>query len=553
MPHRVPTPTVRAPILRPTSRGLDAGKLTRGAERVLEVAPHHAIELPEGVALEDGLDATERSAVDHLARRHYGSWRAARAGTLTVAGLDLAELFELELLARCFLPAALLERTVPAGTVAEGFAAGPAGVLAALGADVRAGAPPPEAPFPRRPPSWPARGVARLGVPARARGEVVCVGYWHLEPVFARLAADRGPRPVAAGVALPGLGLLAAVRAAARGGWIGHPSARARGRARRVAERSLAGVSALGGGALAAALDRWALDELRGLAGDAVARAERARVALGRGAVRLVLLPHDGPEDSRAWALVSRAAGVPTLLVQHGFDARLGVPDKGHVDVVALWSERNRETVPAGSAARVEVTGNPGAEHLARPARRARGRERSIVLVDYPSRVSLRVPARIRARHVATALAALAAARPGSTAVVRPHPADRESRAYARLGNERLRIEVDTGTPIERLLASADLCIGSLSTATLQAAAAGVPVVMLDLTGSERPWPFDGTALPVARGESELVERVHEAAAAPGVVGEEAAREALGARPGATNAVCELIAELVTTGAGPPG
>ena len=160
-----------------------------------------------------------------------------------------------------------------------------------------------------------------------------------------------------------------------------------------------------------------------------------------------------------------------------------------------------------------------------------------VVLVDYPSRMSARVHQRVSARHVATAISAARRALPGTPVVVRPHPSDAEPGAYGALGSR-----VDATTGIEQLLERCSLCIGSVSTATLQSAAMGIPTIQLDVSGADdRPWPLDGSVLPRARDEDELV-----AMMAGRIEGSaESARVALGARRGATSAVVDLITELI--------
>jgi hypothetical protein len=100
-------------------------------------------------------------------------------------------------------------------------------------------------------------------------------------------------------------------------------------------------------------------------------------------------------------------------------------------------------------------------------------------------------------------------------------------------------VSVDQTTPIEPLLGTAGLCVGALSTATLQSAALGVPTVFLDVSGIERPWPFDGAAdaLPRVTGHDGSLDAVPDPPRA-------AAREALGARADATERVAELISSF---------
>ena len=90
-----------------------------------------------------------------------------------------------------------------------------------------------------------------------------------------------------------------------------------------------------------------------------------------------------------------------------------------------------------------------------------------------------------------------------------------------------------------------------MSTATLQAAALGVPTVLLDVAGVPRPWPFDGgpDALPLATDARGLAAAADTARRRADVAGAGAAREALGARREAVDDVVALLARL-SAGAG---
>jgi hypothetical protein len=107
-------------------------------------------------------------------------------------------------------------------------------------------------------------------------------------------------------------------------------------------------------------------------------------------------------------------------------------------------------------------------------------------------------------------------------------------------------VTVDTTTPIEPLLGAAGLCVGAMSTATLQAAALGVPTVLLDVAGIPRPWPFDGAAdaPPRVTDADGLAAAADAAHRRDDVAGAGAAREALGARSAAIDDVVALIAQL---------
>ncbi len=552
-------------VLHPGTIGLTDEQLRPGRVLALEVAFSESARLPAGVALDDYVPDGARRDVDAAAWAQLRAWRARRGAELTSDGVDLTHVFEVELLATCFLPLARLRAALPQviaqlaprRLVGAGLSAELLALVAAVAAEhgVRtvgsqhsggsSGALA-QAASPRA-----VRALAATGVPARVRGSVVCVSYWNLEPVLARLAArDSALTPVAYGVTIPLRDRSARLRAAWRGGWLGHPSGRARARSRAQAARLLDGLAAGPDATPEGCVDALALRELRRLSPDAFARHRQARRAFAGGRPRLVVVPFDSPENMRLLLSAAHDAGVGSLLVQHGFDAALNDPDKSEARNVAVWSERDRADVMARSDAAVTVTGNPGAAHLApRRGRRAAARDRSLVLVEYPSRLSALVRERAPGEHVAAALAGLELARPGSTAVIRPHPADPYPAAYLRLAaaHPALSVQVDAGTPIERLLATVDLCVGALSTATLQAAVAGVPVVFLDVGGLRRPWPFGGAGgLPRADGAGALADMVGAALAREDVAGEQAAADALGLREDAIDSVCALVARLAS-------
>jgi hypothetical protein len=299
---------------------------------------------------------------------------------------------------------------------------------------------------------------------------------------------------------------------------------------------------------MASAVHRRALALLADEAPDMLALHAHLGAGARRGRARAALLPYDSPPIARTVLAAGSATGMGSLLVQHGFDSRLGDPDKERAAHVALWSGRDRDDLAGRAAGELTVTGNPGVDHLAgRPAAPRSARGPALVLVEYPSRLSAAVDQRIGARHVEVALRALAHAQPGVQAIVRPHPSELRPQVFAALGSgiEGVHVTVDTVTPIEALAQRCSCCVGALSTATLQAAVLGVPTVFLDLAGVPRPWPFDGApdGFPRATGENELADLLRaRRGAEPEVV--EAAREALGVRNNAVEQVIELAAAV---------
>jgi hypothetical protein len=536
-----------------------------GVDLVAALAQEHGASLPHGTALDDYLGASTRITVDGEAGERYRRWRVKRTEPLTVEGVDLSRIWELEMMAQCFLPAARMLLGLPLALAANApqnlslrhFDMGmkrlareiamSAGVTGEVASDSDSPAHDPI----RGPRPLLAAAADVLGLPSRVKGEVVCMPYWSLYPVIQAIAGGTSRlRPVAARVLLPGLGRSRAISVAVRGGWIGVPSSRSRAASRRAVASALqAAGESTPDDPLDAAIDQYALETLGRIAGDTLAHVWHARGGiLGRG-VRLGVVPFDGEEHARMLLGVLRDAEVPALLVQHGFPARQGDPDMGMADHLAIWCEHERSLAPGRDPATVTVTGNPGAEHLAggMDARRVVS-GRSVVLVDYPGRLTASIDSRVGMRHVAAALEGLAVARPGTVAVIRPHPSDLAASGYLELaaGLDQLRIEIDAVTPIEALLGGADLCVGALSTACLQACALGVPTVLLDVAGVERPWPFDGSPGAIVRcaDADALAEAISAALESREIGGRDAAIEALGVRPGAVQRVVDLVSDL---------
>ncbi|MGI8944841.1 MAG: hypothetical protein ACR2GL_01195, partial [Thermoleophilaceae bacterium] len=293
---------------------------------------------------------------------------------------------------------------------------------------------------------------------------------------------------------------------------------------------------------------------LAAVAPDTLAEMEARGRAFGRGRLRAVVGYSDTAPVPRMNALAARAHGRPVVQVQHGAFAYLpreeGVPsrvlDGWLSDHVAVWSRRDADAFAPHLPGRVEVTGNPGAAGLLDiPAPRAAGK-RALVLGQMPGPLSATADVRVTAAHLRAALTALAAVRPDSEVLVRPHPLDGAREAYRRIALDfpRLDVRVDAGGSVEQAIASASLCVGALSTATLQAAALGLPTVLLDVTGIELEWPFDGGGdFPTARTAAELAELL----AAP-ATGRETALEALGADAGAVERVAALVHAAVEAG-----
>jgi hypothetical protein len=336
----------------------------------------------------------------------------------------------------------------------------------------------------------------------------------------------------------------------AAGGWTGRPNAvqirRSRVRVRRALKR-LGPVVADTADPLGTLLDTRARRLLDQRAGETPALAHSIERSLRRPQVRGVLLSFDSPPDARTVLAAARAAGRPSLVVQHGFWAEPNDPDKTEADVAAVWSERVRDELAPRRRGPIVVTGNPGVEHL-RPHRRMRT-DCTLVMPEYPSRVSLWVDVRVTMRFFEVVLEGLRQTRAGSVALLRPHPADHDLHAYEGLAARfpELQLEIDAVSPIDDLIARCDLCLSGVSTATLQAGMAGLPVVFVNVARVRRPWPFDGASnsLPMATDTNELVGEIPRALGRRGKLPSPIMSEALGVRPGAQDRVVVTLRDLV--------
>lgn len=550
-----------------TAPGAPEDSGLRAGQDLVVTAPASSIDrIERGVLLDDVLTPDDRTAIDRAAIKRMSDWKRERGAQLSPDGVSVVEIWELELFADVFLPevkayiglerlfaapqcsSAILHGADPLARTMIGALARSHGMAILDGEPGASPRYPSSAASPR--PVPPIRRCieatfALTGVPHRVRGNALLVPYWHLEPVFTALAT-RGRCVPIFDFARPQRARPAAlVGNLLRGGWIGRPSLRARSRSRRVLNAAILEVDrSTVRTPLEELLEGRALSFLLQRAGETVAEVANLRSALADEHVKIVVLPFDSPADTRVIVAAAKATQVPTLLVQHGYCVEPNDIDKLLADVVAVWSVRDAsqlaERRPDGE---IVVTGNPGAPRSA--ARRATAdSDVALVLVEYESRLSARMPARIRMDHVRAALEGLAVARPGSDVVIRPHPGDEAPRMYDAVagGFAGLKVRVDPETPIDELIAGSGLCVGATSTATLQAAVAGVPTVFLNVTGNPAAWPFDGeSGVPVAGDAVELAAKI--AALVPGAEGRGRADmcEALGVREDAVASVLSLI------------
>jgi len=551
---------------------LDAGR------QVVLFAPVSAGDLlPAGTLLDDWIGPEQRAAIDASAAAHLSSWSERRSEIDAFLGLPLLAMWEMELLADVFMTTVRIVEGVLHATETQGVrSVSLRGVtpdlsdcleamLGQRGVTVRrseAGtAPAPLLVASARRGGLPSRVIAVTGLPARARGPLVVWPYWHLEGVIGELMADRALAPVFDLLNMPGTPDRRRVALnVARNGWWARPGARARHRSRRRVAAAVAAArrSPVADGPLDRLLDSRSLELLDRRAGDSPADYEAAAKTLRSGDVRCCVLPFDSPPEARALAEAARARAIPVVVVQHG-----GVhpeelqSDRTFADLVAVWSQDDARRIAARARGTLVLTGNPGAPH--RIPVRARGSAHTVVLVESVTRLSTRVDARMPLRHLDAALEALEEARPGTRVTVRAHPSERALDAIRRViaRHPSLRTGLSKGGPIEPLLCEADLCIGAVSTATLQAGALHTPVIMLDVGSGGAPWPLDGTtAVPYVETAAALAAAIPDVLSDPSAEPAGAAElaEALGQRPPgvAVDAVLELIRGAIDSSGGGP-
>jgi hypothetical protein len=363
-----------------------------------------------------------------------------------------------------------------------------------------------------------------VGAPQRVRGNVLMVNAPTSLPVVRALASGGGREPVLDPASLPDLGRAALARALWRGGWVGVPGRlRRRRSARKVSGALNAAAEVAPASEPAAQLGHArAVELLQRRAPDTLALVDRNARALAKGRIEVVAVPFDSLSSVRVLLSASRAAGVPSLLIQHGYAPEPNDPDKGQADHTAAWAERDAREVRERHGRAATVTGNPAAPPRVSPAPATGGA--TLVLVQSPTVFSARWDARVSERFVRRAAEH---AHPGRELVLRPHPLEPSPEAFLRMLPDETHGRVDVHTPLSELLEGCDHCIGGVSTATLQAGVAGLHTAFINATGGELPEPFE-----------------HEGELAQGELA-----EALGVTGDATQRVLDLIDQLAAASA----
>lgn len=542
---------------------------------MLAVDPADGLDLPRGTAWSDHLDARDRWDL----HERIGSLAAAATApfeeAMTVNGLRLAWLWELDV-ARAVGGVASQARALARAARASG-----ARVLASAHPDPRTVAvvravaaaldletelprtvTPPAPPAPPAPAGLRRRVVAaarRAGAPSRLRrGSVVFLSYWPLVPVIDRMIAERGRRPAVL-LARPPQGPGRAIRAALQGGWVGTPGPRARSQARAATEAVLARLAQIPapevrdegidlGPAMAAELTK--IVRRRGTA--ELADAAVLRRALRGGRPSAVLAAWDGEAAGRLLVHLAREAGIRTLVLSHGaYLLPQDVADMDVCDEPLVWTHAVAPPLtPRGRT--VREVGYPVPHGPVPATRSAPARERRVLVLGQPPlRGTPLDEARVTMRQYATAIEAVAAHAPGATVVLRPHPAEgpqAAARALRHAAGAPVTVEIDATTPIAGLHASCHLCVGTVTTASLQAVLAGTPLVALNLLGFPWSWPLGGdTPVPLATDAGELDAWVARWAAGEVLPGRDALLEALGADPAGGDPAGRLL-EILDAG-----
>jgi hypothetical protein len=510
-------------------------ELDRGRHLLVACPAARTASIPAGVLLDDWLDFPARVEIEDRARAATRAWVSDRRAALTVEGADLGWIWEVELYRDAFLPVERLlasvtaavrglgaERLEPHGLDPRTVAA-LVEALAPLGCEVAsAGAAELTVPDPLSSLSPLQRALiaSGAGAPQRVRGNVLMVNAPTSLPVARALE-----RPVLDPASLPALGRSGLARALWRGGWVGVPGRVRRRRSAKKVSAALRGATEVTPAEEPAAqlAHERAVELLQRRAPGTLALVDRYARALGAGRIEVVVVPFDSLSSVRVLLSASRAAGVPSLLIQHGYAPEPNDPDKGETDHTAAWAERDAREVRERHGRAATVTGNPAAPPAVTPPKLSGGGP-TLALVQSPTVFSARWDARVSERFVRRAAEQ---APPGGELVLRPHPLEPSPEAFLRLVPEEVEARVDVATPLAELLAECDQCVGGVSTATLQAGVAGLPTTFLDVTGGELPEPFERA----------------------GELAQEPLAEALGVTGDATQRVIDLIDQLAAASA----
>jgi len=349
------------------------------------------------------------------------------------------------------------------------------------------------------------------------RGSVAIHAYWPLMPLLDRMLAEPGRRPALFLDKRP-TGVDRSLKLARQGGWIGSPTAADR---RWAAPRAAAMVRAIRADGRVDAdgleLGGWlhprivALAEARAL--EDLARLRMLRRALRRGRLKWIVGAYDVDPDARLIVMVARETGVRTLMLCHGaYVLPQPFGDLDHCDEVALWTWHVAPDM-ANLDRPIHEVGYPLPVDGPPPVRPApAGRPLRISVMGQGTVPTTSVlDDRVTMRSYVVALEAIARRFPDAEVVLRPNPRqDGSAFRYLLSRFPQLNLTQRLGGDILDVHREVDLTIGGASTSTFQAALTGTPAILLNLTGTEWPYPLggDATAMPIARSAAELDEHL---------------------------------------------
>lgn len=212
--------------------------------------------------------------------------------------------------------------------------------------------------------------------------------------------------------------------------------------------------------------------------------------------VGLLVSPDVADPRVRAFVLLAKARGIPTLEIQFGTYGPEAVEWRFFLaDTLAVWGESPRRVMAAHGvpAERMVVTGSPRHDSLARPNPAAvaamRGdlgagaNDRIVLFASTHTTDSLSNPTVVREMKEAVFHACVKM--PGLRLAIKPHPLENvsETRSLAPSGADF--IFLDPARDIRPYIAACDIFISTGSTATLDALILDKPVICLNFPGWE--------------------------------------------------------------------
>ncbi|MBI4789821.1 MAG: hypothetical protein HY782_22540 [Chloroflexi bacterium] len=231
------------------------------------------------------------------------------------------------------------------------------------------------------------------------------------------------------------------------------------------------------------------------------------RAAIRAHEIDLILVPFDAPPVQRMLIEVGRALDIPSMVVLHGLPGAYNARYNCCADYFASWGPATIEIYKTlgCSTTNMRVTGSPKLDTYLPIPKRPRIPVRSILILTNPQDYSSTLPAEDDPEHyIFTVLAACRDLRECEF-VVRPHPAESPIRYRDWLAPLALpNLSIQARTPIETLLAQADLVITPVSTVALEAMALGIPILWFDVARSSPPPPFAAGWLQPVRTAQEL-------------------------------------------------